>query len=126
MTVTAINATAGDRYRNERPDPEVAHRQAHANELCHQCEEVQDEQVADRERPPELAEALQDQPRVADSGDSPEAQAHLLVDDEDRHQQQQRPQQTRAVVLTGLRISSDAAGVVVADHDDEAWAHDGQ
>ncbi len=39
-------------------------------------------------------------------------------------QQQQHPQQARAVVLARLRVGRDAAGVVVADHHDQARADD--
>ena len=80
------------------------------------------EQVDDAEGAPELAEALEDQAGMADAGDGAEAQHHLLVDVEHRHQQQQRPQQRGAVVLAGLGIGAEGAGVVVADHDDEARA----
>ena len=82
------------------------------------------EQVADREPAPEAPEALVDQPRVADAGDRAEPDDHLLVDDQHRDQQQQHPQQARAVVLAGLRVGRDAAGVVVADHHDQARADD--
>ena len=40
--------------------------------------------------------------------------------------QGQRPQQREPEVLPGLAVGGDAAGVVVADHDDEARPHDGQ
>ncbi len=67
-----------------------------------------------------------DQPRVADAGDRAEPDDHLLVDDQHRDQQQQHPQQAGAVVLAGLRVGRDAAGVVVADHHDQAGADDRQ
>ena len=87
---------------------------------------VEQEQVDDAERAPELAEALEDEARVADAGDRAEAQHHLLIDVENRDQQRQRPQQRRAVVLAGLAVGRESAGVVVADHDDEAGAEDRQ
>ena len=61
---------------------------------------------------------------MADAGHRAEAQHHLLVHVEDRDQQQQRPQQRRAVVLAGLGVGGEGAGVVVADHDDQAGAED--
>ena len=61
---------------------------------------------------------------MADAGHRAEAQHHLLIDVEDGNQQQQRPQQRRAVVLAGLGIGAERAGVIVADHDDQAGAED--
>ena len=84
------------------------------------------EQVADGEPAPEAAEALVDQPCVTDAGDRAEAHDHLLVDDQHGDKQQQHPQQARAVVLPGLGVGRDAAGVVVADHHDQARADDRQ
>jgi len=52
--------------------------------------------------PPELPEALVDQAGVADAGDRTEANDHLLVDDQHRDEQGQRPQQRQPVVLAGL------------------------
>src|SRR2546427_10410535 len=63
---------------------------------------------------------------MAYPGDRTQADAHLLIDNEHGDQQQQRPQQAGAVVLASLGIGRDAAGVVVADHDDQAGPHDGQ
>ncbi len=116
----------GDRHGEVLADPEVAERQAHPDELGDDRQEVQQEQIADRERTPELAETLEDQPRVADPRNGPQADHHLLVDDQHGDQQQQHPQQARAVVLPGLRIRGDTARVVVADHHDQARAHDRQ
>ena len=73
---------------------------------------------------PELAEPRQDQPRVPDPGDRAEAEHHLLVHVQHRDQQQQRPQQLRAVDLAGLPVGGERAGVVVADHHDQAGADD--
>ena len=61
---------------------------------------------------------------MADAGHRAEAQHHLLVDVEHGNQQQQRPQQRRAVVLPGLGVGAEGAGVIVADHDDEAGTED--
>ena len=85
-----------------------------------QC--VQQEQVDDAECTPELSEALKDQARVPHAGHRAEPQHHLLVDVEHRHQQQQRPQQCRAVVLPGLRVGGESAGIVVAGHYDQTRA----
>jgi hypothetical protein len=54
-------------------------------------QEVEQEQVADAEPAPEPAEPLVDQPGVADPGDRAQPHHHLLVDDQDRDQQQQHP-----------------------------------
>ena len=116
----------GDRDREVFGDAEVAEREADADELGHDREEVQDEQVADGEEAPEAPEPLDDQPRVPDAGDRAEPDDHLLVDDQHRHEQQQHPQQAGAVVLPGLRVGRDAAGVVVADHHDQPGADDRQ
>ncbi len=115
-----------DRHRDVLADAEVAEREAHADELGDDREEVEDEQIAHREPSPEAAEALVDQARVTDTRHRAEADHHLLVDDQHRDQQQQHPQQAGAVVLARLRVRGDAAGVVVADHHDQARAHDRQ
>ena len=86
-------ADSGDRDRDVGRYAEVAEGEAHADELGDDREEVQEEQVADREGPPELPEALVDQPGMADAGHRPEADDHLLVDDQDRDEQGQGPQQ---------------------------------
>ena len=52
--------------------------------------------------PQNLAEALVDQPGVADAGHRAEADHHLLVDHQHRDEQGQGPQQGEAEVLTGL------------------------
>ena len=61
---------------------------------------------------------------MPDTGDCAEPDHHLLVDDEDRDEQKQHPQQAVPVVLAGLAVRGDTAGVVVADHDDQARADD--
>ena len=53
-----------------------------ADELGHDGQRVEDEQVDDAECAPELAEALEDQPGVADAGHGAQTQHHLLVDEE--------------------------------------------
>ncbi len=118
-------------HRRERDndigaDVEIRRCQADPDELGDDGEEVEDEQVADRERAPEPAEALEDEARVTHAGHGPEPDDHLLVDDQHGDEQRQRPEQRRSEVLSRLRIGGDAAGVVVADHHDETGTHDGQ
>ena len=114
----------GDRHRDVLGDAEVPEREADPDELGRDREEVQHEQVSDGEPAPEASEALLDQPRVPHAGDRTEPNHHLLVDDQHRNQQEQHPEQAGAVVLPGLRVGRDPAGVVVADHHDQAWADD--
>jgi len=111
-------------HRRDLGQPEVADGQGDSDELGHDGQRIQDEQVDDAERSPELPEALQDETGVPDPGDSAEAQNHLLTDIEDRHQEEQRPEQMRSVVLAGLGVGAEGTGVVVADHDDQPGADD--
>ena len=115
-----------DRNRHVIGNAEVAEREAHPDELGDDGQEVQYEQVDHREPAPEAAEPLDDQTSVTDAGDGAEANDHLLVDDQHRNQQKQHPQQAGAVVLAGLRVGGDPAGVVVADHHDQPRADDCQ
>jgi hypothetical protein len=87
-------------------------------------QEVHEQQVGRLEPPPGTAEALDDQPRVAHPRDRPKPHHHLLVDDQDGHEQQQHPQQAHLVVLAGLGVGRDTAGVVVANHHDQPRADD--
>ena len=103
-------------------DPEVVERQRDADEFGDDGEGVQQEQVDDAEGSPEPPEALEDESRMADAGHRAKAKDHLLIDVKDRNQQQQRPQERRAVVLPRLSIRAKGAGVIVPDHDDEARA----
>lgn len=82
--------------------------------------EIEDHQVAEREGAPELAEALEDQPRVPAARHGAEARGHLLADVENRREQHQHPQQARAVALTCLREHRHRAGVVVGRHHDQS------
>ena len=115
-----------DRNRDELAHAEIAEGEVDPDELRHDREEVEDEEVDHRERAPEAAEALDDQAGVPDARHRPQAHDHLLVDDQHRDQQQQNPEQARPVVLPGLDVRRDAAGVVVADHHDQARTHDRQ
>src|SRR5664279_1506154 len=114
----------GEWDREVLGDAEISKRETHADELRHDRQEVQDEQVTDREPTPEAPKALVDQSGMTYARDGAEAHDHLLIDNQDRDEQEQHPQEARAVVLTGLRVGGDAAGVVVADHDDEPGADD--
>ena len=105
---------------------EVAQREADSDELGGHGEEVQDEEVDHRDHAPRPAVALTDQPGVALTGDGPEADHHLLVDDQDRDEQRQRPQEREAEVLPRLGIGRHAARVVVGDHDDDPRTEDGE
>jgi hypothetical protein len=114
-----------DRHRDVRADPEVLHRERDADELGDDDQEVEQQDRPDRDVAPVAAETLADETSVADAGDGAESRHHLLVDDQDRDQQRQRPEQRVAEVLAGLGVGGDAAGVVVADHDDETGPDDG-
>ena len=116
----------GQRHRDGLRQPEVAGGQRDADELGDDRQRVEQEQVDDAERAPEPAEPLQDQPRVPDAGDRAEPEHHLLVHVEHRHQQQQGPQQVRAVVLARLAVGGERPRVVVADHHDQPGTDDRQ
>ena len=103
---------------------EVRGAELDTDELRGDRQEVEHEQVADGEASPDVAETLEDETPVPDSGHRAESHDHLLVDDEHRDEQQQRPEQRGAVVLSCRRVCRDAARVVVADHHDEAGSHD--
>ena len=105
---------------------EVPGRQGDPDELGDDGQRVQDEQVDDAERAPELAEPLQDQPGMPDAGHRAQPEHHFLVHVQHRNKQQERPQQLRAVVLAGLAVGREGACVVVSDHHDQAGADDGQ
>ena len=122
MAVIATRARRGDRHRDVLANPEIAEGEADANELRDDREEIQDQQVAHRERAPEAAETLLDEPAMAHASNRAQSYHHLLVDDEHRDEQREDPQQRRAVVLPGLGIRRDPARVVVPDHDDDPWA----
>ncbi len=119
------NDNCGRGYDAQLPrQSQIVQRQADADELRDDCQGVQQEQINDAEYAPELAEALQDQPGMADAGHHAQTQNHLLIHVEYRNQQQERPQQGGPIVLPGLGIGAERAGIVVADHDDETWPQD--
>ena len=124
VTVMPTSSSPASGTATHGGNAEVLRAQRDADELGRDREEVEDEEIADREPTPELAEALEDEPAMSDAGDRAEANHHLLVDDEHRDEQQQRPEQAGAVVLSGRRVRRDAACVVVPDHHDEARADD--
>lgn len=101
-------------------------RQADANKLGHDGQEVEQEEIANRECSPKEPETLDDQAGMSHTGHDAQAHDHLLIDDQDRNEQHQHPEQARAVVLPRLRISGYAPRVVIADHHDEAGADDGK
>ena len=117
-----------ERSRDEDPgclvESEIVERQRDADELGDDGQAIEQEQVDHAERAPELAETLEYEPRMADAGDRAQAQHHLLIDVENRDQQRHRPEQRGAVILARLAIGREGAGVIVARHDDEAWAQD--
>ena len=116
----------GDDHGWDLGQPQVGDRERDADELGDDGQRVQEEQVNDAERPPELAEALEDEPGVAHAGHGAEAKHHVLADVEHRDQEAQRPHEMRAEVLTGLSVGREGAGVVVADHDDQPGPDDGK
>jgi len=119
MTTTAATSTPGhDRQ------PQIGQTEADPDELGDDGQRVEQEQVDHRECAPEPAETFQDQPGVPDPGDRAQPHDHLLVDIQHRDQQQQGPQQGGAVVLPGLGVGGERAGVVVADHHDQPRADD--
>ncbi len=63
---------------------------------------------------------------IADAGDRTEPEHHLLVHVQHGNKQQERPQQLGAVVLASLAVRRERACIIVADHHDQAGAHDGQ
>src|SRR5947208_2742589 len=67
----------GDGHGYVPAHAEVAEGQADADELGRDGEEVQQEEVADGEGAPEPAEALDDEPGVADAGDGTQPHDHL-------------------------------------------------
>jgi hypothetical protein len=116
----------GQGGRGDLRQAQVARGQRDPDELGDDRQRVEDEQVQNAERAPELAEPLQDEPGVPDPGDRAETQHHLLVHIQHRNQQQQCPQQPGAVILPGLPVGGERARVVVADHHDQPGADDGQ
>ena len=80
-------------------------------------------QVAERERAPPPAEALDDQPRVARSGHRAQSGDHLLLDEQDRGEQRQYPQAAWFRNSCPAWAKDDSSpGVVVGRHHDEPRA----
>ena len=113
------------RHRYVGRDPGVGARQRYADELGDDGQEVEEKKVPDAEPAPAASEPLVDEPGVAHAGHGSEPDNHLLVDDQDGDEEQQCPQQRGVIVLPGLGVGGDTAGVVVADHDDDARPDDG-
>ena len=114
------------RHREVLRDTEVPEREAHADELGDDDQEVLQEKEAGLKPAPPPAEALDDQPRVANPGHRAEPDDHLLVDDQHRNQQQQDPKQAHPVRLPRLCVGADAPGIVVSHHHDQARSDDRQ
>ena len=68
------------------------------------------------------AELLADQIGKAFAGDRAHARAHLLRDDQQQRDGDQRPERQVAVLGAGLRIGEDAAGIVIDVGGDESRA----
>ncbi len=103
-------------------DAEAAHGERDGGELCDEGEEVDGEEIEERETAPGFAEALVDHGGVAFAGGDAEAGDHLLHEVADGEQQKEHPEQVVAVLATSLHVGGDCAGVVVGFHDDEAGA----
>ncbi len=113
-----------DRDNDITVETQILERQRDTDELRQDGQEVEHEERSDRVGAPGAAEALENEPGVPNAGDGAQPDDHLLVDDHDDDQQGEHPEQAGAVVLSGLRVGRDTAGVVVADHDDQSRAHD--
>src|SRR5579872_624773 len=61
---------------------------------------------------------------MTNSGYGSQTHHHLLIDNQYRDQDKQRPEQASAIVLTGLSIGSNAPGVVISDHRHKTGSHD--
>ena len=116
----------GDDDARDRVESEIVEREADADEFGDDRQRIEQKKVDDAESAPKPAEPLEDQPGVPDAGHRAEAQHHLLIDVKHRDQQRQRPQQGRAIGLTGLTVGGERARIVVAGHHDEAGAENGE
>src|SRR5260370_150202 len=74
-----------ERNDHVRADSEVFRSEADANEFGADCQEVEQEEVADRKPTPGAPKPLGDKPGVANPGHGSKSDDHLLVDDEDRY-----------------------------------------
>ena len=120
------DGASGKDHGRQLGEAQIADRQGDPDELGHDGQGIQHEQVDDAEGAPELPEALEDQSRMPDAGDRSQPEDHLLVDVEHRDQEEERPHEVGPVVLTGLGVGTECPGVVVTSHDDEPGADDGQ
>ena len=108
-----------ERYGDGGRDPQAAHGERYRGELGHQRQEVHQQQVEQREPSPPGAKPLVDHRGVAFAGGDAEAGDHLLHEVADGEQDEE-PEQMRAVLAAGLHVGGDGAGVVVGLHDNEA------
>jgi hypothetical protein len=116
----------GERHAGFLGDAEIIERQGDADELGDDGQRIEEKKIDDAEGAPELAEAFEDEAGMADPRDRAETQDHLLVHIKNGNQEKQRPQERGAIILPGLGIGAEGAGVIVADHDDETWAENGE
>jgi hypothetical protein len=113
VSVKFPNEHASDLGKSEVLEPQID-----PDELGDDRQGIEQKEVDDAERAPELAKTLEDQPRVADAGHRAQPYDHFLIDVQHWDQQHQRPQEGVAVVLPRLAIGAERAGIIVAGHDD--------
>ncbi len=127
--IAGRDGTHDEGSRNRDADrlrqPEIVERERNADEFGDDRQRVEKEEIDHREGAPEAAETGENQPCMTDAGHRAETQHHFLVHIKNRNEKDQRPKERRAVVLAGLRIGTKSAGVIVADHHDEAGSEDG-
>ena len=105
--------------------PRKSSANVYADELRDDRQRVENEQVDDTEGAPESAEVLENQSCVADTRYRAQAQHHLVID-ERNGDQQQGPEQRRAIVLASLSLGAERTGVVVSNHHNEGGPKDGE
>jgi hypothetical protein len=57
---------------------------------------------------------------MTDPGYRAEAQDHLLIDVQNRNEEDERPEKRGTVILASLGVGAKCAGIVVAHHHDQA------
>jgi hypothetical protein len=124
--VTPKSSHDGDRHRDDRLTPKYSIESEMPMNSVMMIRKLSRRIELIETLPQRLPESLADETAVTDAGHRAETYHHLLVDDEHRDQERQRPEQRVAEVLTGLGVGRDAAGVVVAHHDDESRSDDRQ
>ncbi len=94
----------------------------HRAEIRADIDGVGDEQQQHRAKQDASAVVLPHDARDALVGHQPDAPAHLLDRDHEREHVEREPEQTRTEGRAGLRIGSDARGIVVGGASDKTWA----